>query len=470
MRRAALFAPSTVRAACAPLLLSACTASLFGAACAPSLGATAAQAPTGAGVAAAAERDRARTADFARVEDDALAWLAAADPRLALRANMNAPEAVLRRIGTEAVLAEDATTKLRGSSLDLFSFKARARALAEAAKAVAAFRADLPEAAPLGSALARPKLERELLARLIDEETARAESEAKLGDASGDLVRALVATWTPPPTPQDWTERDDWVSKHLLEIRDSMRAPGPRSGPPDLDVALYPLERLLAPLQFPRGSAAIAQIRMGLDEDMRAVPKLDTPERIAREVSLHLGVALDARTMRPRLERLEQRLRELASHALSAASPAEKPAMEARARELLLIEGPCPPAADSKVRTMGPPPERAVLCSAVRALAEETAPGAAVVALHDDILLSFAAVGDAPPRTGLLSHPEDDTVDSLERMARERPVVALGVALAAELLYGAADPPDDRLRAWRALGDAPLDIVARELGVTPPSP
>jgi hypothetical protein len=112
---------------------------------------------------------------------------------------------------------------------------------------------------------------------------------------------------------------------------------------------------------------------------------------------------------------------------------------------------------------MTPPPERAGACGALRALTEDAAPAAALVALHDDVLLSFAAVVAAPPpRTGLLSHPADDDVDALLRMARERPVVVLGVALAAELLYG-HDGADARLAAWRALGEAPLDVVAREM-------
>ncbi len=55
-------------------------------------------------------------------------------------------------------------------------------------------------------------------------------------------------------------------------------------------------------------------------------------------------------------------------------------------------------------------------------------------------------------------------------MARERPVVAVGVALAAELVYRGPSP-EQRIRAWRALGEAPLDIVARELdGLSAPSP
>jgi hypothetical protein len=96
-------------------------------------------------------------------------------------------------------------------------------------------------------------------------------------------------------------------------------------------------------------------------------------------------------------------------------------------------------------------------------LTEESLPTVGLVALHDDVLLSFAAVVPAPPpRTRLLSHPEDDSVDAMERTARERPVVVLGIALAAELLYGSGEVAT-RLEAWRALGEAPLDVVEREL-------
>jgi hypothetical protein len=359
------------------------------------------------------------------------------------------------------VLAEDATAQIRGTSLDLFAFRARRHALEEAAKTLANFQEPLPETGPVGAMLARPKLERELVERLIEEERARAAEEAELGDLSGDLVRGIVATWVPPSAPQDWPDRDAWVSKHLLEIRESLRDSRPRTGPSDLDAALYPLERLLAPLQFPRGSAAIAEVRMALDRDMRPAPSLDASQRVAREAKVHLGVTIDASTLAPRLERIEQQLRELAAAALTAEkSPAEA---LTRARELLMVERPCPAVPDTRVRSMAPPPERAVICGALRAFMEETSRAAALVALHDDVLFSFATVVSSPPtRTRLLSNPEDDEVTTLQRRARERPVPALGVALAAELLYAKEDT-DQRLRAWRALGEAPLDIVAREL-------
>jgi hypothetical protein len=112
------------------------------------------------------------------------------------------------------------------------------------------------------------------------------------------------------------------------------------------------------------------------------------------------------------------------------------------------------------------------VCGALRALTEEPAPAAALVALHDDVLLAFAAVVTVPPpRTGLLSHPDNDVVEALHRSARERPVPALAVAVAAELLYAGDSSGAERLRAWRALGEAPLDVVAREIArVNGPAP
>jgi len=410
---------------------------------------------------------RERAAAFVEVENQAIGWMAAADPRLSRRLDVTAPKELLDRIGTEAVLAEDATALIHGASLDLFAFHSRARALQQAASAVSAFGAPLPEASPAGTELPRPKLERELLVRVIEEETVRAAEEATLGDSSGELVRAVVAMWAPPATPQDVTDRDAWVSKHLLEVLASLRRAPPRTGPTDLDAALYPLERLLVPLDYPRGAAAIAKVRVALDEDMRAVPAIASTDRVASAVKAHLGVVIEPASLRTRLDRVEAHLREVAAAALAASE--DRRAVEGRARALLFVEKPCAAVPGSRVRSVGPPPERAAICGLLRALVEDPAP--AVVALHDDVLLAIAAVDRAPPpRTGLISKPEDEVVDSLRRAARERPVVALGVALAAELLYGEGDAAAarSRLDTWRALGEAPLDVAARELGAARP--
>jgi len=414
----------------------------------------------------AGDEDRARTFAFVRVEEDAIDWLAAADPRLAMRADETPPEAVLKRVGLEAVLAEDLNAQIRGGSLDLFAFRARARALDEAAKIVAGFRESLPDSGPLGTTLARPRLERELLERMIQEERARAADEEALGDASGDLVRGILSTWMSPKAPQDWLDRDAWASKNLLDIRASLRDTRPRTGPSDLDVALYPLERLLAPTQFPRASAAIAEVRMALDDDMRADPRVVAPDKLALAAKLHLGVTIDPSSLRPRLERIEERLREVAERTLAGGHDTRAD-VEARARDLLLVERPCPAVPDTRVRSMAPPPERAAVCGALRALTEDASPAAALVAVHDDVLLSFAVVrGTLPARSRLLSHPEDEDIEALRRKARERPLLALGVALAAEIFYG-TDGAEERLRAWRSLGEAPLDVVAREVRAAP---
>lgn len=409
------------------------------------------------------EANRATTTAFVAVENQAIDWMAAADPRLSMRLGATAPKEVLDRIGTEAVLSEDATAQIRGSSLDLFAFRSRARSLDHAAKIIAAFESPLPDAAPAAAELTRPKLERELLDRLIEEETARVAEESKLGDASGELVRAMVAMWSPPATPQDVPDRDAWVSKHLLEVLASVRQGRPRTGPTDLDAALYPLERLLVPLDYPRGAAAIAKVRVAIDEDMRAVPPIASPEYVAGSVRAYLGVAVDPAALRPRLDRVEGRLRDMANAALAAGAD-ERRAVEGRARALLFSEKTCLPVPGSRLRSMGPPPERAAICGVLRALVED--PPAAIVALHDDVILAIAAVDRSPPpRTGLLSKPDDEVVDSLRRGARERPVVALGVALAAELLYRdvTREGAQPRLLAWSALGEAPLDIVSREI-------
>ncbi|MDP9149317.1 MAG: hypothetical protein M3O36_05160 [Myxococcota bacterium] len=398
---------------------------------------------------------------FLRVEEDALAWLAVADPRLAQRTTLTPREDHVERLAREAILNEDVTAQFRGHSLDLFAFRARTRALDHAAETLANFDDSLPAIGPAGSVLARPELERELVGRLIEEEKLRAAAEARLGDCSGDLVRAIVSTWTPPVAAPEWPERDAWLNKHLLEIRASVGVDGPRVAPTDLDVALYPLERLLPPLQFPRASAAIAQLRVAIDADMRVVPDVAPLEGIRLAVRLHLGLTLDTASLRPRLERLEERLRVLAAQALGQGEARRDVA--SRARKLLFAESACPPPRGTLVRLLAAPPERAAICGVVSALTADSTHDAALVALHDDVLLSLAALAGAPPpRRQLLCEPENDVVDALERAARERPVISLGVALAAEILYG-ADGAENRLQAWRDLGEAPLDIVAREV-------
>ncbi len=440
------------RVTCATLLLFACSA--------PAVGARAVSTTNGA----PGDDGRAATANLRQAEADVLGWMSAADPRLAERTGVSAPHEVTDKIGMEAVMAEDTHAQLRGGSLDLFAFEARARALSDATRRLAAFHDELPELGLVGSELRRPRLERELLGRLLAEESARVEEEARMDNAAGDLVRGMVATWTPPAAPQEVQDRDAWVAGHLLELRASLADTAPRTGPPDLDEALDPLERLLAPMPYPRAMAAIAQLRVALDQDPRVSPRLDTASRVADSIRAHLGLSVDVAALPAQFATLEALLRAEAEAGLSALDPAARRATLGQARDLLFAGGACPAVVDSPVRSMAPPPERAAICGALRALSEPTTRLAAVLAIHDEVQLSLAAVTPAtPPRTTLLCQPADEDVDALRRMARERPAVALGPALAAQIVF-ATGVSDARIAAWRDLGEVPLDVLARELG------
>jgi hypothetical protein len=403
------------------------------------------------------------TAHLVAAEDRAVGWLVAADPRLAARFGAKAPDDILNQIGTEAVLAEDAAASIHDGALDLFGFRARSLAIEHAAKEASQIPAALPGILGPESPVTRPALERELLVRVIDEERARVADEASLGPASGDLVRGILSTWKTPNGDDAWRARDAWAATHLLAIADSLRAQRTVGGPSDLDEVLYPLERLLAPLEFPKASAALARVRMALD-DARGVPALWSAESIAGATRSHLGTAVDVASLKVRLAGVREQLRGRALTVLAGAGGG-RDALEARARNLLFVEGSCPAGAGSRIRAAAPPPERAVVCGWLGAASDAASRDAAVVALYDDVSLALAAFDPAPPpRTGLLSRPDNDRVDALRRAARERPVVAVGLAMAAVILYEDPAAADARTRSWASLGDAPLDIVAREIG------
>ena len=296
--------------------------------------------PKASAPAPAVEDDAKRLAAFEAVEDEAMGWIAAADPRLATRA-VEAGEAPATRAPRRSSSASarrrcSPRTRprvIRGNSLDLFAFRARSRALDQAAQRVAAFGGALPEETPAPSACAAAARARAPRARHRGGAGARdrgGQARRRLGRPRARHRRDVDAARRPRTS---GPLRDAWVSKHLLEIRDSLRAGSPPTGPLDLDAALYPLERLLAPLQFPRGSAAIAEVRMGLDQDMRAVPPLVVPERVvALETKVHLGRRRSTPRRSPRASRGPRRcLKDLAVAALEASGDAA-PGASKRAR------------------------------------------------------------------------------------------------------------------------------------------
>jgi hypothetical protein len=94
----------------------------------------------------------------------------------------------------------------------------------------------------------------------------------------------------------------------------------------------------------------------------------------------------------------------------------------------------------------------------------------ALVALHDGAQLAMRAVemlgDDRVPETAAARHPllsplDTDAVAKWTRVASTDPVVVLGMGAAARVL--ARNGPvhaREAARAWAALGNAPIDVVA----------
>ena len=166
--------------------------------------------------------------------------------------------------------------------------------------------------------------------------------------------------------------------------------------------------------------------------------------------------------------------RELRALAKEASAHADERAVSKLAESMTFIPGTCGPSdPGSRVRALGPPPERSFICGALHALhdaADEASRAAAAVALHDEAVVALWALaihgsrgtGHMPDSAAVIAHPffgaQPDREARLVRIAEARPVAAIGAGLGAGLMVGAK--MTDR---WLAFGDAPLDVIQREL-------
>jgi hypothetical protein len=319
----------------------------------------------------------------------------------------------------------------------------------------------------------RPRLEYELAVRLIKEEQARLDEERQIGNASAALVRGLVDAFRTPAPTDETAERDAWVAARLEEIQGSLGALSTRGARRDLDTTLYPLERMLPPSQFPKATAAITRLRIAMDADARPLAELPTAADALRHLDTYLGVTVDPIDLDARLARtataIAAEIDRRASQGSTSAQPLDSPMpartdIEAQARSLLLAAGSCPCEKDTRLGCAGPSPERSGVCGTIRALTDAPTGIAALIALHDDVVIARTVVADdVHVRASLLSRPRSEVVDELLDTARTRPIFVLGIALAAEALFG-SNSADERLACWRRLGDVPLDIAERECG------
>jgi hypothetical protein len=181
----------------------------------------------------------------------------------------------------------------------------------------------------------------------------------------------------------------------------------------------------------------------------------------------HLGIAPEIRELRILLERTEEKLRAMVDGAL-ARGLAKPDDVEHHAEQHLFKEGKCGSAnLASPVRTMRPPPERELICGMLRTLVvslNKPQHWPALMALHDEIVVgiwSLPPLMQSSRHTHLMADLPDDQIDRLRRVAAARPALPLGVALAVDILL--RGDLLQRASAWLAFGDAPLDIIEREV-------
>lgn len=395
---------------------------------------------------------------FDRVEEEVLRDLAALDRRLALRAHIEPSEVDLRHVAMDSVLREDASAALHDGAIDPFSFDARGRGL-------------VAIKAKLESARAGDSLERELVSRLVEAEIARLDEERDLPRSASALVRAIVTTYRAPRSERDAVDVDRWLARRLGELHESLgKEPAlDLVRARELDDALDALERICAQPTFIKSTQALLRLRDDLEAIGARPPQAPISEssRVEARVRSHLGVTgLDAL-----IERLARVEKELRARALVEVADTKRDELLVALEKLVLVSGPCEATRvrGSLVRSMDAPPEREQACRLVHALATETFPDAVTTAvLHEHVVVALwalevargATVADAAARHSLLVPPPPDVRVRYERFALARPVAAIGAGEAARLL---ARAPSARAVAWAALGDAPLDIIEREL-------
>jgi hypothetical protein len=396
-------------------------------------------------------------AAFEKGEDEILRDLSAIDKRFARRARIEPSEDDLRRVAMTAILHEDPTLAVNDGAIDAFSFDARARGL----DAVKAKLKKLPDVGP----------ERELLARVVDDEVARLEEERALPRSASALVRAIVDTWSAPKSEREAAEDDRWLARRLRELRESLNAELDVVRARDLDDALDELEHVSAGMV--KATQELVKTREAL-EGIASKPAATVHSEwalVAHRLKAHVGVAdTDPEALSRLFDALEQDLRKRADEAVSGAN-VDRRTLSDRIEKQLFVRGPCVDAVPgSRVRSLVAPQEREAACHLRKTVASANDPAEKALALatmHDHVVVAQWALDVAAGRGGikeaegrhhmLVPLVQPQVFARLERIALARPASAIGAGLAVKLLT------KGDARAAAALGDVPLDIAEREL-------
>jgi hypothetical protein len=202
---------------------------------------------------------------------------------------------------------------------------------------------------------------------------------------------------------------------------------------------------------------------------MQAPPRAADPRELERSIGAHLGVSFPIAVVRSRLERAEAALRDAVKSLSTGLSPDDVRKAERSAEGMLLGAEACGKPA-SRIRSALPSPERAAACAVVHRAGGDLS---ARIAMHDDVTVALWAVlvrgegadpDEAQAKHHLLAAVPPERSVRLVRFAAVRPAAAIGAGLAVEML---ASHGIDRVRraaeAWADFGDAPFDVVEREV-------
>jgi hypothetical protein len=395
---------------------------------------------------------------WAQHEDEVLTALAEGDPTMALRFG-----------GAPSLSGPDAEVEA-----DWLAPATRARGLAEAEAALGRW-GDSARLPRTGAGRAwQMRLERELVIRAVREERFRADHEAALPRAASDLARAMAVAAAAAPSTDPQRAHERWVARRLEEIRASLKGEGLDAEElAELEDALDPMERGASATT----TAALVRVRLELEAAPRAKARPADPARLEQALGAHAGTSLPLAVVRSRLDRAEAAAREGAVAYAVRLSPDDARRADKEAEAALFGAALCgEPDNPSRMRRASPPPERAATCAEVRRAAaakDDRDTYVALVVLHDHVTVALWALarseGGAQP-TGaemghrLLSAATPETRARLARLAAVRPTLAVTAGLAAEmLLRRGADGVTRVAKAWTAFGDAPLDVVEREV-------
>jgi hypothetical protein len=418
---------------------------------------------------------RAELDRFLADEERALTLLAAADPRIAAR-GVTADETALHHATMSAILAEDATLAMEGDRPDVLSFEVRARALDMASEIVTHWK--VPPSDPDPTSAMRPALEVELLGRLISSEKLRLASERDVPRSAGILLGGLAATWRTPAL-KEIDPRDGWLSRRLAEVTQSVTPQSLTVLERDaLDDALDPLERVVADV-LPKSRAALVALRVATSAMDPAARSPDRWSTLAPRLHADAGTMLSSDTLLAFFAVEAKSLRAEISQLVVGVTDDRAD----RVGEALAAGAPAPcntVSVGSRVRSLEPAPERAFDCalrSSVIAAhtAEENLD--VLITMHDAVVAAAWAVilarGGGPETIALGAPkpiaPMSPTLEGkLMRFAATHPVEAIDRALSiAWIMRSGLAEAALRADAWKTFGDAPLDVIERELHPEP---